>query len=59
MFMHDGLVEDNAVFVVGTVQGNYTYETVAGWTLSIPKVSAAALVRQTEGAKLWAVAQRR
>jgi hypothetical protein len=53
------MVEDNAVFVVGTVQGNYIYETVAGWTLTIPQIKAVAIVTPGEGAKLRAAAQRR
>jgi len=52
-------VEDNSVFVVGTVQGNYTYDTVAGWTLTIPRVNAVAIVKPADGAKLRAAAQRR
>jgi len=52
-------VEGNAVFVVGKVQGNYTYDTVAGWTLTIPQVNAVAIVTPGDGAKLRAAAQRR
>lgn len=49
-------VEDNRVFVVGTLQGTHSYTSQAGWEITIPKLTAVAIVKPADGAKLKAMA---
>ncbi len=45
-------LEDNRVFVVGYLAGSYTYESQAGWTITIPAMAARAIIKPNEVAKL-------
>lgn len=51
-------VENDRVFVIGRVTHNKTYETVAGWTLTIPYVQAKAMLSPADGARLRKAAQK-
>lgn len=47
-------VEDNNVFVVGYLSGSYSYESQAGWNITIPSLMARAILKPADAAKLKA-----
>lgn len=49
--MSTEFVENNRVYVVGYLAGNYSYESQAGWNLTIPALAARAILKPSEAAK--------
>jgi len=45
-------VEDNNVFIVGYLTGSYSYESQAGWNITIPSLTARAILKPADAAKL-------
>jgi hypothetical protein len=45
-------VDNNNVFVIGTIKGTKSYTSQAGWEITIPHVQAVAIVKPSEGSKL-------
>ncbi len=44
-------VEDNQIYAVGYLAGDYSYESQAGWNITIPALVARAIIKPGEAAK--------
>jgi hypothetical protein len=47
-------VEKDQVYVVGTLTGNYSYTSEAGWNITIPAIDAQAILKPNEAARIRA-----
>lgn len=45
-------IEKNTVFVVGYLAGNYSYESVAGWNITVPLLQARAILKPADAARI-------
>lgn len=45
-------IENNRVYVVGYLSGNYSYDSIAGWKITLPAIAARAMLKPAEAAKL-------
>lgn len=52
-------VENNQVYVVGYLAGNYSYTSVANWELTIPGLAARAMLKPSEVAKYQAQSKKK
>jgi hypothetical protein len=52
------LVENDRCYVVGKIDDDYTYESQAGWNISIPSVFAVAMGTPAEGERFKAAARK-
>jgi hypothetical protein len=52
-------VGKNRVYVVGYLQGSKTYESQAGWTITIPSLKASAILKPSDAARLIAAARKK
>ncbi len=51
-------IENNRVFVIGKIEEDKTYESQAGWNITIPQVTAIAMVKPGDGEKLKSYARK-
>jgi hypothetical protein len=52
-------IENNRVFVVGYLSGNYSYTSIAGWNMTVPALDARAMLKPNEVAKYRSIKKTR
>jgi hypothetical protein len=45
-------VENDQVYVVGYLAGNYSYTSVAGWNITVPAIEARAILKPSEATRI-------